>query len=503
MNFRNVFTSLLSLSAITLVACSGPKNPSPPPGGGTATVSFTLTAAPLTPPPSTNLLSFIVDVNTITLTSSSGTNVNIPLNATSFSVDLTKLQSDSAFLGTSASVPAGSYTSITVSLSNALVTFCTQLQGNIGCAPGSVTTISGGAAATPKITSAPFPLTLTANQKTGLAINFNLGNALTVNTSQVVTAVNLAATNVLTAATLPSTATSLSPGQLDFVEDVTGIVTAANATTQSVTVKTATRGSITAIANSSTIFSPNCTAFLFSLSFSSCVVQGQVASIDTVLNSDGTFTLLEYDPLSTTPGDWIEGTVPFIPTSSTQFSLVTNDLVLASSGSVISPSIPLGVLVNATLPTPNTKPFLVDSKGLTIPTNSFAGNTDGSIFLPGQTLSLHVTAFTAASGSTPASASVDTVYLRFTRVSGTVASTGTQASFNIQNLPSFFGMTTPLLVEITQGAPPSIPATNFDGVTSASALSNPQTVSIRALYFGGGTQNPSAMPFSTAKVRVP
>src|SRR6267143_1151372 len=164
MNFRNVLASLLSISAISLVACSGPKNPSPPPGGGTATVSFTMTAAPLTPPPNTNLLSFIVDVNTITLTSSSGTNVNIPLNATSFSVDLTKLQSDSAFLGTSATVPAGSYTSITVSLSNPAVTFCTQTAGNTGCAAGSVARISG-AAATPKISSTPFPLTLTSNQK--------------------------------------------------------------------------------------------------------------------------------------------------------------------------------------------------------------------------------------------------------------------------------------------------------------------------------------------------
>src|SRR6266481_10046115 len=223
MNFRIVFAALLLLS-VALISCTGLPKPPCTTNCGTsnATLSVIMTAVPLTPPPNTNLLSFIVDVNTITLTSSTGTNVNIPLNAASFSVDLTKLQSDSAFLGTSATVPAGSYTSITVSLSNALVTFCTQLQGNIGCAPGSVSTISGGAAATPKITSAPFPLTLTANQKTGLAINFNLGNALTVNTSQVVTAVNLAATNVLTAATLPSTATSLSPGQLDFVEDVTG-----------------------------------------------------------------------------------------------------------------------------------------------------------------------------------------------------------------------------------------------------------------------------------------
>src|ERR1700687_3718685 len=133
MNFRIAFVALLLLS-VALVSCSGvPKTCTVNcGGGGTATLSMTITAAPLTPPPNTNLLSFIVDVNTITLTSSTGTNVNIPLNNTSFSVDLTKLQSDSAFLGTLATVPAGSYASITVSLSSPVVTFCTQTLGNPG-----------------------------------------------------------------------------------------------------------------------------------------------------------------------------------------------------------------------------------------------------------------------------------------------------------------------------------------------------------------------------------
>jgi hypothetical protein len=498
MNFRKGFAVLVSLSAAALISCSGLPKPCTVNcgGGGTATLSMTWKAAPLSPPPNTNLLSFIVDVNTITLTSSTGTNVNIPLNSTNLSVDLTKVQSDSVFLGTSATVPAGSYTSMTVSLSSPVVTFCTQTLGNAGCAAGSVTTMSGGAAAAPKISSAPFPLTLTSNQQTGLALNFNLGNALTVNASQVVTAVNLGAANVLSANSLPSTSASLAAGQLDFMEDVTGVVTAVNTTTQSVTIKTATRGSLTAVANSSTVFSPNCTAFSLSLTFSSCVVQGHVASLDMILKTDGTFTLLEYDPLATTAGDWIEGVVPAAPTSSTQFSLVTNDAVFATTGSIISPKLSFGATVSATLVSPN--PFLVDSKGLTIPVNLFTG-TDASIFLPGQTLSVHVTAFTAASGSTPATASVDRVYLRFTRVSGTVAATGTQATFNIQNLPSFFGLSTQPLVQITQGGPPSVPSTNFDGVSSATSLSNPQTVSIRALYFGTGTQT----PFSAAKVRVP
>src|SRR5260370_8051267 len=122
------------LFAVHLMSCSGaPKNTPPP--GGSATFSVTMTAVPLTPPPNTNLLSFVVDVNTITLTSSTGSTVNIPLNAANLSVDLTKLQSDSVFLGASATVPPASYTNITVSISNPLVTYCTQTPGNIAPAP--------------------------------------------------------------------------------------------------------------------------------------------------------------------------------------------------------------------------------------------------------------------------------------------------------------------------------------------------------------------------------
>ena len=497
MKVRKISAALLVLSAAFLASCSGlPKSTTGGGGGGvTATVSVTMTAVPLSPPPNTNLLSFMVDVNTITLTSSNGSNVNIPLNATNFSVDLTKVQSDSAFFGTSATVPTGSYTSASVSISNPVVTFCTQTAGTTGCTPGSVTTITG-AAATPKITTAPFPLTLTSNQKTGFAINFNLANTLTVNTSQVVTAVNLAAASVLGASALPSTSSSLATGQLDFVEDVTGVVTAVNTGTQSVTVQTATRGRLTAIGSSSTVFAPTCTNLNLNLTFSSCVAQGHVASLDMALNSDGTFTLLEYDPLAATTGDWIEGIVTALSTSSTQFTIVANDEALATTGSLLNSAL-VGTQVKVNLVNP--KPFLVDTKGLTVPVNNFGG-TDASILLPGQTVAVHVTAFSAASGTIPATASVDTLFLRFTRVSGTVATTGTQASFDIQNLPAFFAVTTPtLLVEITQGAPSNTPATNFDGVTSATALSNPQTVSIRALYFGQGTQ----MPFSAAQVRVP
>jgi uncharacterized protein DUF4382 len=502
MNLRKILALPILLFAVALISCSGGSKTTCTSncGGSTATLSLTLTAAPLTPPPNTNLLSFIVDITSITLTPSSGSAINIPLNSAAFSVDLTRLQSDSAFLGTSATVPAGSYTSMTVNLSSPVVTFCTQTSGTSGCAAGSVATISGAAAA-PVISSAPFPLTLSAKQQTGLTINLNLSKTLTVNSSQVVTAVTLTAANVLAANTLPSTSSSLITGQLDFVQDVTGVVTAVNATTQSVTVKTATRGSLTAVANSSTVFSPNCTSFNLSLTFSSCVVQGHVASLDMVLkSSDGTLALLEYDPLATTTGDWIEGIITSTPSSSTQFQLVANDLVLATTNSVIGSALPLASPVNAKLVGSPQKPFVVDSKGLIVPANPFNGGTDTSVLAPGQTVAAHVTSFTAHSGSTLATANVDFLYLRFTRVTGTVAGVAPPNVFSIQSFPPFFALTTPITVQLSSGSP----TTNFDGVASSSNLAAGQTVSITALYFGppvGITATPT--PFSAAKVRVP
>jgi len=496
MKFRK-FLPLAVLASISfVVSCSGVKNG---PcitncGNGSATVSVTLVATPLTPPPGTNLLSFTVDVVGVSLTPSTGSTVNIPLNASTYLVDLTKLQSDSVFLGISASVPAGTYNSMTVSLSNPSVTYCTQASGNSGCAPGSLAMVTGGAA-TPQITTAPFPLALIANQQAGVAVNVNLANAITISQQQpqVVSQVNLGATGVLTASALPPAASNLVTGELDFIDDVTGNVTSVSG--QSVTVKTATRGSLTAVANSSTVFSPNCPNLFNRATSIACAHVGDVASLDMTLNADGTFTLLEYDPLDTATGDWLEGIVIAPATSSVQFQIVTNDFVTASASSVLGTTPITGTPVTVTIT--GTNPFLIDSKGFNV-TGASIG-TDASSLQPGQTVFVHVTAFTAATG-TPAVAlaTIDRLYLRFTRLSGTVVGTGTQTSLNIQSLPTFFGIATQQQVGLTQGAPPTTPSTNIDGATSGTGLSN-QTVSIQALYF---RPNTFTYTFVAAKVRA-
>jgi hypothetical protein len=492
---KYLISVLILLAPPLFAACSGlPKSGSPPPPSGTATVALTMSAKPLTPPPGTSLLSFSMNVNSIALSPASGTAFSFPLNtgSSTFAVDLTRLQSDSAFLGLSKAVPVGSYTSITIGLGNPTLTYCKVAVGTPGCTPGSVTTIHPGVAA-PVITTS---LTLIANQPTGLALNLDLNKAITVDVTTQVPTVDLTATNVLSVVPLPRPA-SFATGQLDFVEDITGTVTSASGET--VTVATATHGSYTATGSTAgTVFSPACANGTIA-----CVQIGQVASIDTAINADGTLSLLEYDPIdtSTTGHDWIEGVIAATPTSSSQFQLVANEEVLATASSLIRNNLGLGEPVQVTLGAGRI--FSVDVKGLTVPVPQavgFAGATDTSLLLPGQTVAVRVTSFTAGSGALLAQASADLVDLRYSRVPGNVLSLAAPTTLTLQNLPSFFGLTINPLVQLSSGTPPNFAATNYDGVSSASGITAgaSQTYTIRALYFGPV----AATPFSTAKVRA-
>lgn len=493
-----LFASCLLVAASCVTSCSGPQGGHRNSGGqGTdATLALTLRAIPLMASPSTNLLSFSATIVSVSLTPASGGSINVPLNSGSYHADFARLQSDTAFLALGTAMPPGTYTNLVVSLANPTVTYCTQTQGIPGCAAESVTTLTGEPA-TPIISASPFPLTLVGGHTDALSIAINLSNALTViPQTQSITTVNLGAANVVTAIKLPPAASSLAVG-LDFVDDVTGIVSSVDSVAQSVTVQTAMRGSLTAKAGRSTILSPNCATFNLGASVA-CAKQGQVASLDMVLNTDGTFSLLEYDPLAATAGDWIEGVLVQPPVSSTKFPIVANDLVLATSGTLIGSNLDLGAPVTINLVNP--KPFVVDSKGLNIPVSSFSGATDASVLQPGETVAAHVVAFTPASGANIAIANVDFLYLRFTRVTGLVSVVAPPNSFTMQSFPSFFGLNLPVTVQLSNGAP----STNFDGITDASSLVSQQTISMNALYFGPPTgPTPTSTPFCAWKVRTP
>jgi Domain of unknown function (DUF4382) len=483
-------------------------------------VSLTLVSD--TPPASPSLLSFKVTVLSVTLTPATGTAFTFTPSPAPV-IELMRLQSDTAFLFTLLKVPAATYSSITVSLGSPQITFLNNTSATITnatsasgtCTVNAICTISPTAAGLPKVTTAPFPITLSSNGQVGLGIDFNLSNSISVTggTMTVTFTPATAGVNVLSAFNLPRTNANLGTNQLELIEDFTGVVSL-NAST--VTITSLTRGTLMATNTSNSFFDPSPDGSICpttSSTFASCVKAGQIASVDAFLNTDGTFSLKEFEPLNATQQDFIEGTVVAInPTSPTQsqFTIVTTDKIKAAANSVIT-TLNTGDVVTVNIPN-LTQGFLVDSKGLNVSSfsasySNFFGKTNTSAIFPGQTVALHLIApFTAASGNMLAIATADTVILRWTRLRANVVST-TSASINIDTLPGYFGILTSTQEVVqaffTNGPLGTDGVTNLDGVANnTSGLTSGQPVGLRVLYFQnpGNTANPA---FFAAKIRFP
>ncbi len=472
------FSVFLILASFSLSSCSGLNSTTvTPPQNGT--LILVLKANPPAPSSGLSLLSFAGTVTGVSLTPSTGTTST--LAATTFNVEFTRLTSDTFFLGT-ISAPAGAYTAITITFGAHTATFCTQPTVGVAGCSAAVTQVSGASGSATVTT----PITITASQNSSLALVADLGKAITA-TGQIITAVNLGATGVFSTSAIPGTS-DLTSSQLAHVEDIFGIVTSATVSTHTITVQTATHGSITAVQGSSAVYDANgCTVQDFT-----CVVVNHVVSLDAILNSDGTFTYTYFDPISPTANDFVEALVTTPGNSVTnQFNVVATDLSLASSGSLISGKIALGEAAVVTISTsPAPVPFIIDNKGLFVPSNSFAGATDASVVQPGQTVLIPVTAFTAKNGTTPAAITTRSLALRYTRVSGTVATTGNPI-FSVNLLPPFFGIAGNAQME------GSSTFTSLDGYTPPLSVAGGDNVSARALFFGRGL----APSFSTGTVR--
>jgi hypothetical protein len=494
---NNVLISLLLVATISLASCSGqPKSGGGGGGGGNATLSLTMRDTPLA---GTSIVSFKVTVTGVSLTPSTGKPVNLTLNPSTPIIELTHLQSDSAFLGTS-TVPSANYTSATVAFSAPDIVLINQTTGTLtgatptsACVVGAVCEFKPTASGTITLTTAPFPLTLTANQQTGLALDFNLNNAITMTNGAVT--VDFTQANVLTAATLPRTGTPT--GALDLIEDFTGIITTISG--NSVTVHSDTRGNITAVANSSTTF--NIDPTVCSAQNITCLGANKTVSIDATLNLDGTMTLLEADLLDNVSVvanklDEVEGTVFLTDLGKLQISIVLSDKTVVSGNSVLTAASGGTIVVAQLGATPT---FSVDTKGLNAvlaSSNSIPFATLSNVFA-GQTVRMQVLASPAPTAGSNSSVLVSTnsVVLRFSRVTATVFAPPAGSFFSVvaTTLPPFLGGITGLVsvpVQISN-------QTNFDGVANITSLNTGDTVSLRALYI------PSFLPpqFFAAKVR--
>jgi hypothetical protein len=485
---RNAASAVvLAISMIALLGCSGVPHGTTGGGGGgggsqNASLAVTMTS---TPPTLANIsvLSATVGITGITLTPSSGSAVSLTLTPTVYPIDLMRLQSDTSFLG-SLSLPAGTYNSASVTFSAPTLTISNQSGTTLNgtCLNGTICQIvlTAGSA---QVITAPFPLTLTAGQATGISLNINLQNALTLTSSTL--ALSFSATNVATAATLPRTGAP--SGALDLIEDFVGRITAQSGSSLTVTAGNGISLNLT-MPSSPVIEDPQglCPAL-----DATCLVPNQtLVSVDATLSTSGTLTLVSADLLDASPRDEVEGTLINNGTPDQFFLVVANKEVASGNGTLAAAN--PGDVFLVTLANPV---FIVDLdeffNNASLPSSTVTTLFSGEANLVnGQDVMVHVTAATGAASTGNQAITSDQVTLRFTRTTGTVPTVSGQ-SFSISNLPPFMPFVTNPLVDTINGV------TNFDGVTDVNSVSAGQNVSIRALLL-----NNSTFSFYAAKVRV-
>jgi hypothetical protein len=474
------------VAMIAMAGCSGGSQTTTGGGSGNqqhASLTLTLTSKPDVSLTNISVLSATVSITGITLNPTSGNAVPLPLSPTTYPVDLTRLQADTALLGV-VSLPAGTYSSATVTFSAPTLTLDNQTGTTLNgtCLTGTICKIVLPAGSS-QVTATPFPLTLTAGQTSGISLNLNLNDAITVSSGTV--ALNFSATDTFNVAALPRTGTA--SGTFDLIEDFVGLVTAKTST--SITVM-GSNGISLSIALPSTVVIEDPQGLCAAVNATCLVANQTVVSADATVNSAGALTLVSADLLSATPQDELEGTLINTATPG-QFNLVVANKVVASGNTTLTAANPGDVfLVKTTNPT-----FAVDLdeffNNASLPpanvTTLFAGVGD---LTDGQDVMVHVTAATGTAATGDQAVTADAVLLRFTRTTGTVQTVSGQ-TFTLSNLPPFMSFASNPLVDTISGA------TNFDGVADVNSLAVGQTVSIRALLVPRST-----FTFYAAKVRV-
>jgi hypothetical protein len=486
MNLRKSVVFFYLAFVLSLASCSGQKNSCTTNcGGGNAGLTISMFD---TPPAGVDLLSFTLPIAGISLTPSSGSSVPI---TTVSSVEATRLQTDSAMIAVATSVPAGTYTSLSVTLGPTSATsnvFINTSGSTItfsggSCASGAVCNMPAGAIAT---ISLPISLTLTANQSQWMGLNLDLKKAISTNGGL---SVDFTQTGVLT--TVTSARTGLPTNAMDTIEDFIGKVTALS--TGSITVKSDISGqSITATLTTDTEYdtpvTPS-TAYSNCTTASSCIQVGSTVSLDATLNSGGVLTATELDVLDATAVDEVEGVI--YPTSTVGvYGLILADKISASGNAVLASTTTTygtGIFLDVT-----SASYFVDTKTLT---GLFTPvGFPGTGLLAGQVVRAKVS--NVASTSNGITATASNVLLRFSRITGTVT-TVAGTNFNITP-PSYVSALNPTLPASPLAY--TFSGTAFDGITGTgdSNFGNSATASIRTLLL-----NNTAPTFAVAKVRVP
>lgn len=453
---------LVSIGLLVLTACgggggNGGSGSPPPPQGSTAPVSVTLGD---TPPANVSILSFEVTVVSAVLQPG-----NVSLVSTPLKIEIKQLEVEAAFLST-INVPAGTYTSIVVTLQNPEITFKNDtgaaLPSPLNCPNGAVCEFKPVVNQPVTFSGAPFPLTITANTPLGLLVDLNLANVLNGSL-----AVDFTAAGGVVVTQLP---VQVGTGQLDDLEDVSGKVSAKDTTNNQFTLQTPL-GNLTIKVDNNTVFddfddlSTPCTANPQNFT---CVLVGQVVKVDVSLVAGGTLLAkkVEAEDDGANAED-LEGVI------TGNITAAGFDMVLVDEFPDIA-GVDVGNLVHINFVGFS---FRVDAENLNVGGLNFSSASD---LMVGQRVEAKRQGNVSA--GTPPKIDVDRVTLKKTNLTARVKqklANGTD--FIVDTLPSLFTSATPTAV--TQIEVRTSAQTGFDNVTGVAALNVGDTVSLRGLLF--------------------
>jgi hypothetical protein len=408
-----------------------------------------------TPPSLVSILS-----GQVTLTGATLTPGNVSLFSGSTTVELTRLQTDIAYIATAANIPSGSYTSVTLTFANPSLTIENDTGNKIaGCDVGLICTITPAA---PSL-SATVPLTafsIASGVNTSLLFDVNLDNLLTSSLGE-----NFS---------VGTTVTSFTPGGTGAppvgAEDVVGQVGNVNVSSDTFTLTNATGSFSLKVDNTSSFsqFPPSeCSTKGFA-----CLHNNQILSVDIGIQPDGSILArnILFEDADSSDAE-IEGMITSTNVGSQQFNITTLGISATGTGLNIGETATVQYSVS-----PQTT-FDVDfahADSLPVSTSGFVFNAPADLVV-GQQVSIRRNS--ASSGTT---VKADRVRLRSSRITAAVSNIGS-GIITLSSIPSIFSGHGVTLIQ-AQTTPPTI----FFEIGSTINISNialGRTVSVRGPLF--------------------
>jgi hypothetical protein len=449
--------SAKSASAMITVTAALPQAAAP--------VSLTITD---TPAAGIALLSFEVTLTGATLNPGS---VDLLNGKGPMQIEVKRLETESVFL-TTASVPPGTFTSLTLTFANPELTFKNQAGTTLAqCAPAAVCEIKPMGALT-STTNFPGPgLLILANSPTAIQVDVNpntiLSGALGVDFT-------------LAGAVSVQELTMKPTGELDDLDDLRGAVQNLDSADKRFTLHTP-EGDLPITTDGKTRFEfEECAAENFT-----CLQNNQAIEVEAELMADGAFLARKLEFEGEAQGDELEGIVVEVD-DAMHFQMVVLDKLRSVNN--VSAGNPIVVTLNAAR-------FQVKADGLQLPSRlqgNFEGATDTSQLLPGQMVGIRLAE--AANPGPPVTVTANRVRLRTTQFTANVK-TGSVAppNFSVDMLPALFTGNNVRSIHVQTSSD-----TDFEAASGVSGLADGNTLSLRGLLFTNGTLPPELV---TKKVR--